>query len=78
MGTGIIEVAIEFLHPLLFSGEVVVESLLLDDGEGEPDFADLGKMLVEILYFSSEVVKDFLQRVVCVVARESVQPFIRG
>lgn len=66
---GVVEVSVEFLYLLLFSCEVVVESLLLDDGEDEPDFADLGKMLVEILYLSSEVVKDFLQRTVCVVAR---------
>lgn len=46
MGAGVVEVSVEFLNPLLFSGKVVVESLLLDDGEGEPDFADLGKVLV--------------------------------
>lgn len=68
MGAGIIEVAIEFLHPLLFSGEVVVESLLLDDGEGELDLLVLFEALVEAVYFFAEVVKDFFERVVCVVA----------
>lgn len=45
----VVEVSVEFLNPLLFSGKLVVESLLLDDGEGEPDFADLGKVLVPSL-----------------------------
>lgn len=49
MGADVVEVSVEFLNPLLFSGKLVVESLLLDDGEGEPDFADLGKVLVPSL-----------------------------
>lgn len=68
VGAGVVEVSIEFFHSLLFFSEVVVEFLLLDDGEGEPDLLVLFEVLVEAAYFFAEVVEDFFEWVVCVVA----------
>lgn len=76
MGAGVVEVSVEFFHSLLLFGEVVVESLLLDDGEGEPYFEDVLEVLIKSLYFGSEVVKDFFEGVLGVVAGEAVKPFV--
>ena len=45
-------------------------------GEAEPYFGDVLEVLVESLYFGSEVVKDFLERVLGIVAGEAVEPFV--
>lgn len=76
VGAGVVEVSVEFFHSLLFFGEVVVEFLLLDEGEAEPYCGDVLEVLVESLYFGSEVVKDFFERVLGVVAGETVEPFV--
>ena len=76
MGAGVVEVSVEFFHSLFFFGEVVVEFLLLDEGEAEPYFGDVLEVLVESLYFGSEVVKDFFEGVLGVVAGEAVKPFV--
>ena len=78
MGAGVVEVSVEFFHSLLFFGEVVVEFLLLDEGEAEPYFLNAFEVLVVSLDFCSEVIKYFLEWVLGVVARESVYPFVGG
>ena len=77
MGAGGIEVAVEFLHTLLFVTEEVVEFLLLYEGEMEPDFWNGFKSFIEAYKLSSEVIEGLLQRAVGIVVGKSVNPLVR-
>ena len=68
MCAGIVDVSVQFLHPLLLIGEEVIKFLLLHQRKRKVHFLDLSELLVEFLDFFSEMVEHLLERIVGIVS----------